>query len=82
MTSMDTTVRNLDAQAYRQLKAQAALQGMTLGEALNAAIRAWVTGSGSPARSRSLRDLRSQSWGPGTEKASEQVDQILFGVRS
>ena len=39
---MDTTIRNLDEAAYRELKARAALEGKTIGEAVNEAIRAYL----------------------------------------
>jgi len=79
---MDTTVRNLDEQVYRELKAQAALQGVTLGEALNEAIRGWLAGARPVTRQGSLAELRPQSWGGGNEKASEQIDRMLYGDRS
>ena len=39
---MDTTIRNLDEEAYRQIKSRAALEGRTLGEAVSEAIRRYV----------------------------------------
>ena len=36
---MDTTIRNLDPIAYRELKAKAALVGKTIGELVNEATR-------------------------------------------
>ena len=36
---MDTTVRNLDPQAYRALRARAVLEGRTVGELISEAIR-------------------------------------------
>ena len=38
---IDTTIRNLDERAYRELKARAALSGRTLGEVVNETIRSW-----------------------------------------
>lgn len=78
---MDTTVRNLDEQTYRELKARAALEGKSVGEALTEAIRAWLTGSHPLTRTGSLRDLRPQSWGGQTRRTSEQVDEILYKDR-
>jgi plasmid stability protein len=37
---MDRTIRNLDEDVYRRLKARAALRGATVGELMNEAIRA------------------------------------------
>ena len=39
---MDTTIRKLDPGAYRRLKAVAALRNMTVGAAVNEAMRLWV----------------------------------------
>jgi plasmid stability protein len=39
---MDTTIRNLDDEAYRRIKSRAALEGRTLGEAVSEAIRRYV----------------------------------------
>jgi plasmid stability protein len=38
---MDTTIRNLDKDIYRALKARAALSGKTIGDVLNEAIRSY-----------------------------------------
>src|SRR3954470_7930816 len=42
VSKMDTTVRNLDEQAYRLLRARAVLEGKTVGELMNEAIRAYL----------------------------------------
>ena len=39
---MDTTIRNLDGQAYKELRARAVLEGRTVGEVLNEAIRGYL----------------------------------------
>ena len=39
---MDTTIRNLDEWTYRELKARAALEGRTIGEVVNEAIRSYL----------------------------------------
>lgn len=77
---MDATIRNLDDDAYRALKAKAALEGKSVGEALNEAIRAYV---GRPrGKKHSLRDIKPVDFGPGTERLSEEIDDILYGSRS
>jgi MFS family permease len=81
MHTMDTTIRNLDADVYRQLKAKAALQGKTVGEALNEAIRAWL-GGGPLVRNGTLGDLQPRSWGAKHKRDSEEIDHIVYGRRS
>ena len=76
---MNTTIRNIDAGAYRTLKARAALEGKTIGEAVNEAIRAWL---GRPARDEkrgSLSRLTPRDFPPGNERLSESVDAVVCG---
>lgn len=77
---MDTTIRNLDAAAYRQLKARAALLGKTVGEMVNEAIRLYLATHARLPKQASLRDLSPESFGEGTERLSEEVDSIVYGV--
>lgn len=76
---MDTTIRNLDETAYRALKARAALDGKTIGETVNEAIRAYL---GRPAANptASLRDLGSEAYPEGSERLSEEIDAIVYGA--
>jgi plasmid stability protein len=77
---MDTTVRNLDADAYRRLKARAALDGKTVGEALNEAIRAYLARPELFPKRGSLRDLVPERYGKGNERLSEEIDAIVYGA--
>lgn len=80
-SSVDATIRNLDPDAYRRLKAQAALTGRTIGELVNEAIRAYLARwpAASPGR-RSLRDLAPEDYGEGEERLSEEIDALAYGV--
>lgn len=78
---MDKTIRNLDPGVYRTLKARAAAEGKTVGEAVNEAIAAYVARPPVAADStKSLGDLAPQDLGPGTETLSEDIDAIVYGV--
>ena len=81
MCSVDTTIRNLDAPTYRRLKARAALEGKTVGEALNEAMAAYVARPAGSERSGSLRDLVPEDYPAGNERTSEEVDAIVYGAR-
>lgn len=76
---MDTTIRNLDRRAYRALKAQASLEGKTIGDAVNEAVRAYVSWPGRRVKSGSLRSLLPQEFPPGNERLSEEIDTIVYG---
>ena len=77
---MDTTIRNLDEAAYRELKARAALEGKTIGEAVNEAIRAYLAMPGRHGKKRSLRGWRPEPYPPGNERLSEEIDAIVYGA--
>lgn len=78
---LDTTIRNLDPDAYRRLKARAALTGGTIGELVNEAIRAYLARwlAEAPGR-RSLEDLAPEDYGEGEERLSEEIDAVAYGV--
>lgn len=76
---MDTTIRNLDAQAYRRFKARAALEGKTMGAALSDAMNAWLALPDPAAKTRSLRDIAPTAFPKGNERLSERVDDIVYG---
>lgn len=76
---MDTTIRNLDEGAYRELKARAALSGRTIGDLVNEAIRCYLARPGGATGRKSLRDLRPEPYPDGNERLSEQIDEITYG---
>lgn len=77
---MDTTIRNLDEDAYRQLKARAALTGRTIGETVNEAIRTYLATPGPYPKAGSLRDLRPLTYPPGNERLSDEIDAVVYGA--
>lgn len=77
---VDTTIRNLDAAAYRALKARAALTGKTVGEAVNEAIRAYLARPGGLSKTGSLRDVAPEPYPEGNERLSEEIDTIVYGA--
>lgn len=77
---MDRTIRNLDEDVYRQLKARAALQGATVGELMNEAIRTWLSRPANGTGRRSLADLRPEPYPDGNERLSEEIDAVAYGA--
>jgi plasmid stability protein len=75
---MDTTIRNLDEDAYRRLKAEAALRGRTIGDLLSEAIRSYLEKPAPGAPRRSLADLVQADYGDGSERLSDDVDSIAY----
>ena len=77
---MDTTIRNLDERTYRDLKAWAVREGMTIGQAVNEAIRAYLAGPSARRGTRSLEELRSEPYPEGNERLSEEIDAVVYGI--
>jgi plasmid stability protein len=77
---MDSTIRNLDEVAYRQLKARAALTGRTIGELVNEAIYAYLNRPEPGTGRRSLADLGPEDYPRGTEHLSEDIDAVVYGA--
>ena len=77
--SMDTTIRNLDDRIYRKLKARAALSGLTVGEAVNDAIRVYLARPETLPRTGSLRDITPEDYPDGNEQLSSEIDLVVYG---
>ena len=77
---MDTTIRNLDDTAYRELKARAAIAGKTIGELLTDAIRAYVAAPHPLQKRGTLRDLVPEAYPEGTDRLSREIDAIVYGA--
>jgi hypothetical protein len=78
---MDTTIRNLDKDIYRALKAHAALAGKTIGQVMSEAGQAFLALNpvAGPKRG-SLRALTPTAYPEGTERLSEELDRIVYGA--
>lgn len=76
---MDTTIRNLDEDAYRRLRAHAALHGRTVGDALNEAIVAYLARAEAARKRGSFARLPVADFGKGTERLSEEINETLYG---
>ncbi len=79
---MDTTIRNLDAKLYRKLRTRAAAEGKTVGAVVNAALRAYLARQPVAPKVISFFDLPAWDFGPGNERLSEQIDEVLYGEQS
>ena len=77
---MDTTIRNLDKEAYRALKAHAALTGKTVGEVVSEAIRCYLARPEALPNRGTLRALMPEKYPKGNERLSEEIDAIQYGI--
>jgi plasmid stability protein len=78
---MDTTIRNLNEELYRALRARAVLEKRTVGDLLNEAIRGYLARVPAPPRPASLRELRPEAYPPGNERLSLEIDAVVYGER-
>ena len=79
---MNVTIRNIDGKLYKALKARAAVEGRTIGEVLGDAIKEYLflrKVRGRRGRGVRLADLKPVDYGPGNERLSEEIDEILYG---
>ncbi|HSU72995.1 MAG TPA: hypothetical protein VLJ21_04055 [Candidatus Binatia bacterium] len=70
------TVRDVSADAFREFKAEAIRQKMTVGTALTLAMERFRADVKKRVR---LSDFPATDWGKGNERVSENVDEILYG---
>ena len=70
------TVKDVDEKTFRELKAAAVKARMAVGRALTMAMHTWLTELEKP--KKKLTDFEPVRGGPGTEKLSEQIDEILY----
>ena len=75
---MDVTIRNLDEKAFRQLKARAALEGITIGTAVTQAIGFWLEERKDRKGNASLLDMKPEHFGKKNAHLSEEIDKCLY----
>lgn len=77
---MNITIRNIDNQLYREIKAEATREGINIGTAINSAIRLWLDRKRVQVKPvRSFLELEAIDFGPGNENLSEEYDKYLYG---
>ena len=77
---MDTTVRNLDDDAYRALRARAVMERRTVGALINEAIHGYLARP-TARRTSSLHLLRPEPYPAGNDRLSAEIDEIVYGSR-
>ena len=73
------TVKDVDENIFRELKAQAAQEGISVGKALSFAVKVWLSELQKPRLS--LSSWKTFKGGKDTRYLSEQVDDIVYGER-
>ena len=77
MAKIQVTIKNVDEEAFSELKAEAARKKLHVGAALSLAIEKWVSEAKKPLLP--LTKWKTVRGGPETRFLSEQIDDILYG---
>jgi plasmid stability protein len=75
---MDTTIRNLDENAYRALRARAVMEHRTVGALVTEAIRGYLARPAVHQNVSTLRLLHPRPFPPGNERLSMEIDDIVY----
>jgi len=73
---MQLSVRDVEDRTFKEFKAQAVKEGLTVGRALTLAMQYWIE---EEEDKKSFLDLKPTDWGKGTEHSSEEIDAVLYG---
>ncbi|MBS3175024.1 hypothetical protein J4440_04045 [Candidatus Woesearchaeota archaeon] len=73
------TVKEVDKKIFQELKAEAIKRKLNVGTALTLAMQNWL--SSLRKKKKDLLDLKPSDWGPGTERLSEQIDEVIYGEK-
>ncbi len=77
MAKIQVTIKNVDEDAFSELKAEAARAKLSVGVAISLAIEKWLSESKKPRLS--LADWKTIRGGAKTKLLSEQADSIIYG---
>lgn len=72
---MQISVRDVDEEVYKEFKAKSVKEGLKLGKALTLAMKEWLE---EEKKGKSFLKLKPFDWGEGTEKASREIDEVLY----
>jgi hypothetical protein len=75
--TMQLSVKNVEEEVFREFKAQSVREGMKVGDSLSLAMKLWIQRKSKKPRIKAL-NVTPTKWGKGTEKTSEEIDQILY----
>ncbi len=73
---MQLSVRDVDEQAFKKLKAWAAEEGMPIGKALNIAIDQFIGWRNPKIK---LTEIKPINLGKRAKNLSEDIDKVLYG---
>ncbi|HIH22585.1 TPA: hypothetical protein HA238_02570 [Candidatus Micrarchaeota archaeon] len=75
----NVTLREFDDRLYRELKAEAARDDITIVEALAQAVTVWLATHTHKKKKKSVFDYKPVDFGASSEKSSREIDEVLYG---
>ncbi len=75
----NVTLRDFDDTLYRELKTEAVKDDLTIVEALTQAVSVWLLVHTHKKKRKSFFDYPQTSFGPGSERSSQEIDEVLYG---
>jgi ABC-type polysaccharide/polyol phosphate transport system ATPase subunit len=83
MLTMNTTIRAVNPGLWKELKVEAVMEGLTIGEAVNHALEKWLHEHKKKAyrkKHKSFWDLEPIKFkGKDAKKLSMKIDKVLYG---
>lgn len=80
MTTTNVTFRDVDEEALRELKTEAAREKKKLGQAVTEAIEYWVHHRRiHKKKNGKFTDLKPVNFGLGSEHSSTDIDKVVYG---
>lgn len=76
---VNVTLRDFDDRLYRALKSEAVRDDLTMVEALSAAVALWLKEHTHAKKKKSVFDFKPVDFGPGSERSSEEIDDVVYG---
>ncbi|MGB9716950.1 MAG: hypothetical protein ACPL4E_00710 [Thermoproteota archaeon] len=74
-------VRGIEEETYVRFREKAIAKRLRVGEALTLAMKEWLKKEEEREKvnPRNLLKIKPFDWGPGSERTSEEIDEILYG---
>lgn len=83
MTKDLHAIRGIDEETYRKFRERALGERLKVGRALTLAMKEWIKKERKKETidPRNLLKIKPFDWGKGTERASKEIDEILYGSK-
>jgi len=76
------TVRDVDEEVLREFRTRAVKEGMKMGKALTQAMKRWLREKEkATVDPKILLRAKPFDWGPGTERTSKEIDEVVYGSK-